>query len=61
MLVSVILQLKHIIIASLIRLSYYCIGHYFYFKSHLKQLYISNKMEHFNYKGGCGVCSSKSN
>ena len=23
--------------------------------SHLKQLYFSNKMEHFNYKGGCGI------
>ena len=26
-----------------------------YFYSHLKQLYISNKKEHFSYKGGCGV------
>ena len=24
--------------------------------SHLKQLYISNKMKHFSYKGVCGVC-----
>ena len=24
--------------------------------SHLKQLYMSNKTEHFSYKGGCGVC-----
>ena len=23
--------------------------------SHLKQLYISNKMKRFSYKGGCGV------
>ena len=23
--------------------------------SHLKQFYISNKMKHFSYKGGCGV------
>ena len=23
--------------------------------SHLKQLYISNKMERFSYKGGCGI------
>ena len=26
-----------------------------YFYSHLKQLYISKKMECFSYKGGCGV------
>ena len=26
-----------------------------HFYSHLKQLYISNKTEHFNYKSGCGV------
>ena len=26
-----------------------------HFYSHLKQLYISNKMERFSYKGGCGV------
>ena len=26
-----------------------------YYKSHLKQLYISNKMEQSNYKDGCGV------
>ena len=27
----------------------------FHFNSHLKQLYISNKMEHFIYKDGCGA------
>ena len=27
-----------------------------HFYSQLKQLYISNKMECFNYKGGCGIC-----
>ena len=27
-----------------------------HFYSHLKQLYISNKMEWFSYKGECGVC-----
>ena len=26
-----------------------------HFYSHLKQLYISNKIEHFSYKGGCGM------
>ena len=24
--------------------------------SHHKQLYLSNRMEHFSYKGGCGIC-----
>ena len=28
---------------------------YCHFHSHLKQLYISNKMEHFNYKGRYSV------
>ena len=27
-----------------------------HFYSHFKQLYISNKTEHFSYKGGCDVC-----
>ena len=27
-----------------------------HFYSHSKQLYMSNKMEHFSYKGGCGMC-----
>ena len=27
-----------------------------HFNSHLKQLYISNKTEHFSCKGGCVVC-----
>ena len=26
-----------------------------HFNNHLKQLYISNKMEHFIYKDGCGA------
>ena len=26
-----------------------------HFYSHLKQLYMSNKAEHFSYEGGCGV------
>ena len=26
-----------------------------HFYSHLEQLYISNKTEHFSYKGGCGM------
>ena len=28
---------------------------YFYFKSCLKQLHVSNKMKWFSYKGGCGI------
>ena len=24
--------------------------------SHSRQLYLSNKTEHFSYKGGCGIC-----
>ena len=28
---------------------------YFHFESSLKQLYINNKMECFNSKGGCGI------
>ena len=28
---------------------------YFHFNSSLKQLHISNKTEHFSYKGGCGI------
>ena len=27
----------------------------FHYKSHLKQLYICKKIEHFSYKGECGV------
>ena len=27
----------------------------FNWNSHLKQLYISNKTDYFNYKGGCGI------
>ena len=30
-------------------------SHYLHFKSHLKQLYISSKMKHFSYKGGCAA------
>ena len=31
----------------------------FQFKSPLKELYVSNKMEHFGYKGRCGICVLK--
>ena len=30
-------------------------SHSFHFNSHLKQLYISNKMEQFSYKDRCGI------
>ena len=31
------------------------LSHYFYRKGHIKQLYITNKMECFSYKGGYGI------
>ena len=43
--------LMFVIEANLIRLIQHCTCHYFYFNSQLKQLYISNKTEHFGYKG----------
>ena len=54
--VSVAIALMCVIETYLIRVSLCCISHYFYCSSHLKQLYVNNKMEHFNYKDGCGVC-----
>ena len=53
-LVDVALELNHVIKHN--RVSQHYIRHYFHFKSHLKQLYISNKTECFNYKGGYGIC-----
>ena len=32
---------------------------YFHVNSHLKELNISNKKEHFSYKGGCGMMHIK--
>ena len=29
---------------------------FFHFNNHLEQLYVNNKTEHFDYKGGCGIC-----
>ena len=52
---GVALELKHIIETNLIRVSHRCINRYFHFSSCFKQLYKSNKTEHFNYKGGCNV------
>ena len=44
------LQLKRIVEINKSKLALYKPLLYFY--SHLKQLYISNKTEHFSYKGG---------
>ena len=38
------------------RVSYNCITCYLDFNSHLKQLYISNKIKHFSFNRGCVVC-----
>ena len=54
-LVGVALELKCDIETSLLFVSFHCITCSFHFNSYLKQLYRSNKTEHFNYKSGCGV------
>ena len=41
------------------KITYCCISLYFSCDNHLKQFYISNKTEHFSYKGGCGVMHIK--
>ena len=41
---------------NLIIVSYLCISCYFHFNIPFKQLYTSSNMEHFIYKGGCGMC-----
>ena len=41
------------------KLALYCVGCYFHFWSHLKQLYISNKMERFSCKDGYGIRLSR--
>ena len=46
------LRLKGVVETNLIRLNEHCICHHLHFKSCLKQLYISNKIEHFSYKVG---------
>ena len=51
------LRIELVIETNLIRVSYCCISHSpFFLLCHLKQLYISNKMEQFSYRGGCGIC-----
>ena len=50
-LVGVVLELKCVIETNPIRVSYHCIS----YNSFLKQLYISNKTEHFSYKSGYGL------
>ena len=49
------MKLKCIVEISLITVSFHCISRSFHFNSYLKHLYISNKMEHFSYKSGCGM------
>ena len=48
------LELKRIVETYLIRVSYCCVSYYLHFNTPFKQLYTSNKMECFSYKGGCG-------
>ena len=48
------LELKRVVETRLITVSFHCISHSFHFNSELKQLYISNKMERFSNKNGCG-------
>ena len=56
LLVGVALQLiEGVIETNLIRVIAYPVT-FTVIVRHLKQLYLSNKMEHFSYKGGCGVC-----
>ena len=47
--------MKLVIETNLVRLIYHFTSHYFHFYSSLKQLYTSNKMERFSYRGGGGV------
>ena len=53
--VGVVLELKFVVEINLVRLSYCFTNHCFQFYSSLKLLYISNKMDRFSYRGGCGV------
>ena len=41
---------------NLVRLSFCFTSHFFQFYHCLTHFYISNKMECFCYRGGCGVC-----
>ena len=45
------LVIKGIVEINLIRVRQHCISHYLT----IRQLYASNKMEHFSYIGGCSV------
>ena len=54
LLVGTTLELKHIVDTNIIRqLTLYKLV--ISCKTHLKQLYMSNKVEHFGNKGGCGI------
>ena len=52
---GVALELKRVVETCLITVIFHCISRSFHFNSCLKQLYISNKMEHFSNKKGCGI------
>ena len=49
------LELKLILETSLITVSFHYISRSFHFNSYLKQLYLSDKTEHFSYKSECGM------
>ena len=44
LLVDVVLALMYIVQPNQIRINYYCTSRYFYFNSHLKQLYINSTL-----------------
>ena len=48
------LKMKYIVETNLIIVRYHC-KPWIHFNSNLKQLFISDKMKHFNYKATCGV------
>ena len=49
------MQFKQVVETNLIRVTKWCMSCYFYIKSHLKQLYISNKTKYFSYEDGYDV------
>ena len=53
--IGMTLELKHILQTSLITVCLCYMNRSFHFNNYLKQLYISNKTEHFSYKSGCGM------
>ena len=49
------LELKHVVKTNLIRISYHCKSRSFHFISYLKELYTSDKTEHFSNKSESGM------